>query len=316
VAPRVVITSELPVDPAPFLPGCDIAYGRTGEHIRDADALVCLLRDRVDAALLDAAPRLRVVANVAVGYDNIDVAAATARGICVANTPDVLTEATADLAFGLALAAARRLGEGERLLRGGGWGGWELGQLLGVDVWGKTLGVIGLGRIGLAMARRGRGFAMDVLYAQPRPAATAAEVGAVHVASDDLFARADVISLHCPLTAQTRNLIDARALARMKPTAVVVNTARGACVDEAALAAALAAGTIFAAGLDVFADEPRVHPALVAQERAVLAPHVGSATTSARRRMAELALGAVRAVLGGERPANLVDPAVWDRRRA
>jgi glyoxylate reductase len=315
VRPRVVISSELPVDPAAYLPGCELVAGLTPDHLADADGLVCLLRDRVDAALLDRAPRLRVVANVAVGYDNIDVAAATARGVCVANTPDVLTDATADLAFALALAAARRLGEGERLVRSGAWRGWELGQLLGVDVGGKTLGIVGLGRIGLAMARRGRGFGMDILYAQPRPSAGAVEVGARHVTTDELFARADVISLHCPLTPATRNLIDARALARMKPTAVVVNTARGACVDEPALAAALAAGQIFAAGLDVFADEPRVDPGLLAQERAVLAPHVGSATTSARTRMAELALGAARAVLGGEQPPNLVNPDVWARRR-
>jgi glyoxylate reductase len=308
VRPRLAITSELPIDPASVLGDFEPVA-----RVEDADALVCLLRDRVDAAAMDAAPRLRVIANVAVGYDNVDVAAATARGICVANTPDVLTEATADLAFALALAAARRLGEGERLVRSGEWRGWELGQLLGVDVWGKTIGIVGLGRIGLAVARRARGFAMDVIYAQPRAAASAES--ATHVSIDELLARADIVSLHCPLTPETRDLIDARALARMKPTAVLVNTARGACVDEAALAAALASGAIFAAGLDVFADEPRVHPALVASERAVLAPHVGSATTTARRRMAELALGAARAVLDGERPANLVNPEVWDRRR-
>jgi glyoxylate reductase len=315
VRARVVITSELPVDPAAYLPDCDIS-SVSRDALTSADGLVCLLRDRVDAAFLDAAPRLRVVANVAVGYDNIDVAAATARGICVANTPEVLTDATADLAFALLLAAARRLGEGERLLRRGAWRGWALDQLLGVDVAGRTLGIVGLGRIGLAVARRGRGFGMNILYAQPRASAQAVEVGATHVSYDALFAQADFISLHCPLTDETRNLIDARALGLMKPTAVVVNTARGACVDEPALAAALERGQIFAAGLDVFADEPRVHPALVGQERAVLAPHVGSATTSARRRMAELALGATRAVLDGEKPANLVNPDVWDRRRA
>jgi glyoxylate reductase len=302
-----MITSELPIDPRSILGAYDEA-----NRPADADAIVCLLRDRIDAALMDAAPRLRVIANVAVGYDNIDVGAATARGICVANTPDVLTEATADLAFALALAAARRLGEGERLVRSGGWRGWELGQLLGQDVWGRVMGVIGLGRIGRAVARRARGFGMDVLYTQPHEAP--GEAG--FVSFDELLARADVVSLHCPLTAETRNLIDARALARMKPTAILVNTARGACVDEAALAAALERRQIFAAGLDVFADEPRVHPGLVASEHAVLAPHVGSATTTTRRRMAELALGAARAVLDGERPANLVNPDVWDRRRA
>ncbi len=305
---RVVITSELPVDPAAVLG----AFESTGD-ISQADALVCLLRDRVDAAVMDRAPHLRVIANVAVGYDNIDVAAATARGICVANTPDVLTEATADLAFALALAAARRLGEGERLVRSGAWRGWELGQLLGQDVWGRTMGIVGLGRIGLAVARRARGFGMEVIYAQPTRAAQ--DLGAAHVPLDELFARADVVSLHCPLTPSTRNLIDARALARMKPTAILVNTARGACVDEAALADALARGALFAAGLDVFADEPRVHPGLVAQERAVLAPHVGSATTTARTRMGELCASAIRDVLAGRMPPNLVDPSVWPRRR-
>jgi glyoxylate reductase len=307
----VVITSELPVDPAGVLGAFDPV---SIDRIEDADALVCLLRDRVDAALMDRSPRLRVIANVAVGHDNIDVAAATARGICVANTPDVLTEATADLAFALALAAARRLGEGDRLVRSGAWRGWELGQLLGQDVWGRTMGVVGLGRIGLAVARRARGFGMDVIYAQPTRAEL--EEGAAHVSHDELFARADIVSVHCPLTPATRGLIGAGALARMKPTAVLVNTARGACVDEAALASALERGEIFAAGLDVFADEPRIHPGLLASERAVLAPHVGSATTTARRRMAELALGAARAVLDGERPANLVNPDVWARRRA
>jgi glyoxylate reductase len=313
VSARVAITSELPVDPASVLGGPERIERIGLDRIAEADALVCLLRDRVDAALLDRAPRLRVVANVAVGYDNIDVAAASARGVLVANTPDVLTEATADLAFALALAAARRLGEGERLVRSGAWRGWELGQLLGVDVWGKTMGIVGLGRIGMAVARRARGFGMEVLYSAPRPQPDAH--GAAHVSFDELCGRADIISLHCPSTPVTRHLIDARALARMKPTAVVVNTARGACVDEAALADALARGVIFAAGLDVFADEPRVHPGLVASERAVLAPHVGSATTTARRRMAELALGAARAVLDGVQPPNLVNPEVWARRR-
>lgn len=282
------------------------------DALATAEALVCLLTTRVDAALLDRAPRLRVVANVAVGVDNIDVAAATARGICVTNTPDVLTEATADLAFALLLAAARRLGEGERLVRGGGWRGWDMGLLLGADVWGQTLGVIGFGRIGQAMARRGRGFGMTVLYAQPRSIDT--DLGA-HVPVDELLGRADFVSLHCPLTAATRHVIDEAAIARMRPTAILVNTARGACVDEAALAAALTEGRLAGAGLDVFADEPRIDPALLACPRAVLAPHLGSATTTARRRMADLALGAARAVLADERPPNLVNPAVWPVRR-
>jgi len=314
---RVVSTAELPADLSALVrePVAIIDPARLPESLAEAEALICLLTHRVDAALLDRAPRLRIVANYAVGHDNIDVAAATARGICVSNTPDVLTDATADLTFALLLAAARRLGEGERLLRAGAWTGWEPGQLLGVDVWGRTLGVVGLGRIGAAVARRGRGFGMEILYAAPRPSPMAAEVGAAHVSLEDLLARGDFVTLHCRLDASTRHLIDTAALGRMKPTAVLVNTARGPIIDEAALAAALAAGHLAGAGLDVFESEPRVHPDLLTSERAVLAPHVGSATTTARRRMAELCASAVRAVLAGEKPANLVNDEVWPRAR-
>jgi glyoxylate reductase len=321
--PRIVRTAALPVDLAALIGDVDVvgpAHGTAplaelAGELAHADALVTLLTERIDGAVLDRAPRLRVVANFAVGFDNVDVAAATARGVCVTNTPDVLTEATADLAFALALAAARRLGEGERLIRAGRWTGWAPDQLLGVDVWGRTLGIVGLGRIGLAMARRGRGFAMQVRYAGPREAPGAAEVGARRVPLDALLGEADVVSLHCPLGAETAGLIDAARLARMKPTAVLVNTARGALVDEAALAAALAAGRLAGAGLDVFRDEPRIHPGLLACERVVLAPHVGSATTRARTRMGELCASAVRAVLAGEPPEHLVNPEVWPRRR-
>lgn len=317
--PRVLCTAALPVDLAVALPDAEVIAPAAGAwrladrsaELATADALVTLLTERVDAAVLDAAPRLKVVANYAVGFDNVDVAAATARGVAVTNTPDVLTEATADLAFALALAAARRLGEGERLVRAGRWTGWAPDQLLGVDVWGRTLGIVGMGRIGHAMARRGRGFAMDVVYAGPRDVAEAAALGARRLDLDAVFAEADVISLHCPLTPQTRGLVDARRLALVKPTAILVNTARGACVDEAALAAALAAGRLAGAGLDVFAAEPEIHPDLLAQERVILAPHVGSATTRARIRMGELCASAVRAVLAGEAPANLVNPEAW-----
>jgi glyoxylate reductase len=311
VRPRILVTAALPVDPRALIGDVEVVRAPLGPALATADALIALLTDRIDAAVLDAAPRLRIVANFAVGFDNVDVAAATARGVCVSNTPDVLTEATADLAFALALAAARRLGEGERQIRAGRWTGWAPDQLLGVDVWGRTLGIVGMGRIGRAMARRGRGFGMDVLYASPREVAGEGE----RVELDALFARADVVSLHCPLTAETRHLVDARRLALMKPGAILVNTARGPLVAEAALAAALAAGRLAGAGLDVFAAEPAVHPALLAEERAVLAPHVGSATTTARTRMGELCASAVRSVLAGEPPANLVDPSAWARRR-
>jgi glyoxylate reductase len=323
VIPRVVCTAALPIDLPAALGEVELVAPAVGHRPLDAltrelataDALITLLRDPVDAALLDAAPRLRVVANYAVGFDNIDVAAATARGVCVTNTPDALTEATADLAFALALAAARRLGEGERLVRAGGWRGWSPDLLLGVDVWGRTLGIVGMGRIGQAMARRGRGFSMEVLYAGPRDVPAAAAIPATRVELAELWRRADVISLHCPLTPATRGLVDAAALAAMKPTAVLVNTARGACVDEQALAAALRRGQLAGAGLDVFTDEPAIAPALLACERAVLAPHLGSATTTARSRMAQMCAAAVRSVLADHPPDHLVDPGAWPRRR-
>jgi len=303
---RVVSTSSLPIDLAAQIrarfPGA--AVDVPGEWIgvarcdlAEADALVCLLLDRIDAAVLARAPRLRAIATCAVGYDNVDVAAATARRIAVTNTPDVLTEATAELAFALLLAAARRLPEGEALVRSGAWPGWRLDQLLGVELTGKTLGIVGFGRIGRAMARRAEAFGMTVIH-------TSASSG---VPIDELFARADVVSLHCPLTPATRELVDARRLALMKPHGILVNTARGGCVDDGALADALASGRLFAAALDVFEGEPRLDPRLLAAPRLVLAPHIGSATTETRTRMAQLCADAVIAVLSGERPHNQVN---------
>lgn len=310
---RVVATSRLPIDLAGQLakvfPGVEVAVPRDGHvglagvELATADALICLLLDRIDAEVLARAPRLRVVANCAVGIDNIDLAAATAAGVAVTNTPDVLTEATAELAFTLMLAAARRLGEGERLVRSGQWTGWALDQLLGCELHGKLLGIVGYGRIGQAMARRARAFGMDVAIA------SRSYTGEGALPLDELFARADVVSLHCPLTPDTRNLVDAARLARMKRTAILVNTARGGCVDEAALAAALAGHQLAGAGLDVYAHEPRISPALVACERAVLAPHIGSATTETRTAMAQLCADAVIAVLSTprRRPPNQVN---------
>ena len=304
---RVVSTSSLPIDlagqihahfPAATVDVPPAWIGIDRCELTDADALICLLLDRIDAAVLARAPRLRAIATCAVGYDNVDVPAATARGIAVANTPDVLTEATAELAFALLLAAARRLPEGEALVRSGGWPGWRLDQLLGVELTGKTLGIVGYGRIGRAMARRAEAFGMRVLYSDPRHGG---------VPLDELFARADAVSLHCPLTPATRGLVDARRLALMKPTAIVVNTARGGCVDDGALADALVAGRLFAAALDVFEGEPRLDPRLLAAPRLVLAPHIGSATTETRTRMAQLCADAVIAVLSGTRPANQVN---------
>jgi glyoxylate reductase len=286
-------------DDVPFTP-TDLAAA-----VRDVDAIVCLLTDRIDAAVLQAGAdggRLRVVANVAVGYDNIDVTTAGALGISVCNTPGVLDDTTADLAFLLILAAARRAHEAEDDLRGGRWSGWGINQYLGHDVHGAVLGLVGYGRIGQAVARRASGFGMQVLHHTRRDTGVAGWVGDL----DRLLAEADVVSLHVPLSDSSRHLIGAAELGRMKPTAVLVNTARGPVVDEEALAIALEEGTIFAAGLDVFEHEPTVHPRLLAAPRTVLLPHIGSASVGTRTRMAQMASTAVVSVLAGERPPNLV----------
>ena len=315
--PQVIASSALPVDVPPILgDGVDYTEPAEGRLTRSqllaslgpAEGLIALLTDPVDDELLAAAPRLRVVANYAVGYDNVDVPAATARGVVVTNTPDVLTEATADLAFALLLGSARRLVEGDRLVRSGAWTGWHPKQHLGADVGGATLGIIGLGRIGRAVARRAAGFAMTVLGLRRRSPVPAGVTG---VDLDELLARADFVSLHCPLTDDTRHIIDGAALEAMKPSAILVNTARGPCVDEAALVQALDAGQIAGAGLDVFEEEPAVHPGLVASSRVILAPHAGSATYTARRRMGEICANAVADVLAGRRPPTVINPEVY-----
>jgi glyoxylate reductase len=245
---------------------------------------------------------------MAVGYDNIDVDAASERGVVVTNTPGVLDETTADVAFMLMLAAARRLGEGERLLRAGEWEWWGPKQLRGIDMWGKKLGVVGLGRIGRAVARRGRGFGMEILYHnRSRKEDAEKELGARYLDLDDLLRESDFVSIHTPLTDATRHLIGERELGLMQDTAVLVNTSRGPVVDEAALAEALEGGRIFAAGLDVYEEEPKVHPRLLELEKAVLAPHIGSATIETRDRMATLAAENLAAVLRGEEPKSPVE---------
>ncbi len=314
----MVLTASLPGDVAGILAGHELRGPTADEaawprarwlaELAGADALICLLSDHIDTEVLDSAPRLRVIANYAVGHDNIDHAAAAARGVLVANTPDVLTEATADLAFALLLAAARRLGEGERLIRAGGWRGWSPTLLQGVEVAGQTLGVLGLGRVGRAVARRAHGFGMTVLAAGHGDRPAAAAPGVTPVAQGELLTRADFVSLHCPLTDETRGVIDGPALARMKPSAVLINTARGECVDEDALASALERGHLAGAALDVFVGEPAINPRLLAAPRLVLTPHLGSATAGARARMGELCAGAVAAGLAGQRPPNLVPP--------
>ena len=270
----------------------------------DVDAIVCLLTDRIDREVLTAAASngLRVVANVAVGYDNIDVPAATELGIAVCNTPGVLDETTADLAFLLILAASRLAHTAEADLREGRWKGWGVQQYIGQDVHGATLGLVGYGRIGQAVARRATGFGMTVLHHTRTDTGTPGWVGDLGA----LLHESDIVSLHVPLNDATRHLIGAPELARMKRTAVLVNTARGPVVDEEALAGALEDGTIFAAGIDVFEREPEVHLRLLAAPRTVLLPHIGSASVATRTRMAQVAGEGVVAVLAGERPPNLV----------
>ena len=282
-------------------------------RVADKSGLVSVLTTRVDRELLEAAPGLRVVANIAVGYDNVDLPAARARGVVVTNTPDVLTDSVADFTMGLILAVTRRIVEGDRLLRRGGWGGWALDFMLGAELRGKRLGVIGMGRIGSAVAARARGFGMSVVYADPATARGAAEAAdnGVRVSLDELLTTSDVVTIHVPLTPATRHLVDRRALARMRRTAYLVNTARGPVVDEEALAWALRERLIAGAALDVYEREPEVHAGLVGLENVVLAPHLGSATRETRTAMAELAARNVIEVLAG-RPA--ITPIVREAR--
>ncbi len=274
-------------------------------RVAGADAVVSLLTERIDAELLDAAgPQLKVVANVAVGYDNIDVPACTERGVVATNTPGVLTEATADIALGLILSATRRLGEGERLIRSGKDWKWGMFFLLGSSLQGKTLGIVGMGGIGQATARRAKAFGMEIVYQSRREIdpGVAAELGAWRVELDELLANSDIVSLHCPYGPGTHHLIGSGQLAAMKESAYLINTARGPIVDEAALAAALREGQIAGAGLDVFENEPSVHPGLLELENVVLVPHLGSATVETRTAMAMLAADNALAVLSDERP--------------
>lgn len=282
-------------------------------RLADKHALICQLTQRVDAEVLESAPELRVVANVAVGYDNIDMATAARRRIAVTNTPGVLDESVADFTWALLLAAARRVVEGDALVRSGDWRGWDLSLLLGTDVYGKTLGLYGFGRVGRAVAARARGFRMRTLYyARHRaPEETESEVGARWVERETVLREADFLSVHVPLTPETQHTIGAAELALMKPTAILINAARGLVVDEAALVAVLQEGRIAGAALDVFEEEPKVHPGLLRLKNVVLAPHLASASVETRTRMAVLAAENVLAVLVGRRPPNLVNPEIY-----
>lgn len=279
-------------------------------RITRAEAIICLLTDQIDASVMDVAPQLKIIANVAVGYDNVDVAAATERGIIVTNTPGVLTECTADLTFALLLATARRIVEADAFMRAGKFEGWELFQPhLGVDLFGKTLGIVGMGRIGTAVARRAAlGFNMNVLYTanSPKPEVEA-EFWTQFLDLPDLLHLSDFISIHTPLTPQTRHLFTLNEFRQMKPLAILINTARGPIVKEADLVQALEQGLIAGAGLDVYEEEPKAHPGLAKLPNVVMVPHIGSATTETRRRMAMMAAQNVVAVLGGERPLNPVN---------
>ncbi|MEV1175101.1 D-glycerate dehydrogenase [Nonomuraea sp. NPDC049784] len=295
----VIVGGEEPPDRATLL-----------RDVAGAAAVVCTLTERIDAEVLDAAgPGLRVVANTAVGYDNIDVAAATERGVRVTNTPGVLDGATADLTFALILATSRRVLDGDRLIREGTPWIWGPRMMLGIDLSaGATLGVVGYGRIGRAVARRARAFDMSVLATPPSsPLTDEDRLGVEFVQLPELLERSDVVTLHCPLTPKTRHLIDAAALRRMKPTAILVNTARGGIVDERALIEALRSGAIAAAGLDVFEDEPRVDPELAKLPNTVLTPHIGSAGTATRDRMCGLSVANAAAVLAGRAPLTPVN---------
>ncbi|PYM82230.1 MAG: D-glycerate dehydrogenase [Candidatus Rokuibacteriota bacterium] len=277
-------------------------------RLKDKEGLVCQITDTIDAEVLGAASRLKVVANVAVGYNNIDVAAAHRRGIVVTNTPDVLTDTTADFAWALLMATARRVVEADGYVRAGKWHRWEFRRLLGGDVHGKTLGVIGFGRIGRAVARRALGFDMRVLYCDTVRAdrAAEAELRATFVDKAVLLRESDFVTLHSLLTPETRHLIDAEALRAMKPTAYLINAARGPIVDEAALARALTERWIAGAGLDVFEEEPTVHPGLLGLDNVVLAPHIASASEATRHKMATLAVENCLAVLDGKPPLTPV----------
>ncbi len=282
-------------------------------RVADKDALLCLLTDRIDREVFDAAPRLKIVANIAVGYDNVDVAAAAGRGIVVTNTPDVLTEATAELTWALILAATRRIAEGDRVVRAGRWSGWALDYMLGMQLSGKQLGVVGLGRIGSAVAARAPAFGMSVAAASlpgpPEAAPGRADLPPIAMLPlDELLRTSDVVTLHVPLTPDTRHLIDRPRLARMKRSAYLVNTSRGPVIDEEALAWALGERLIAGAALDVYEREPLVHPALLTLDNVVLAPHLGSATTETRTAMANLAVSNVLEVLAGRQPLTPVHP--------
>lgn len=318
--PKVLVTREVFDDTLAFLAQhFEVTSNQTDEPL-SAEALaerlagkqgaLTVLTDRIDASLLTRCPDLKAVCNIAVGFNNFDLPAMSARGVLGTNTPGVLDAATADFTWALILATARRLTEAEAWLRAGHWHGWKLKQFLGMDVQGATLGIVGMGRIGQAVAKRARGFEMPVLYYNRTRLAPELEreCNAAHVGLDELLARADIVTLHTPYSPESHHLIGAAQLATMKKTAILIHAARGGVVDDAALVAALRQGTIAAAGMDVYEGEPRLNPEFLTLANVVLAPHIASATTSTRRNMAMLAAQNLVAALTGQRPPNLLNP--------
>lgn len=320
--PKVYSTHQL-FEPARNIldANCDVQYWTDSERpprdevlhrVKDKDGLICLLTEKVNDEFLRAAPKLLIASNVAVGYDNIDVDACTKRGVVVTNTPGVLDETTADFAWTLLMAVARRVAEGESLARSGDWKGWNLDQLCGADVWGKTLGIVGFGRIGRSVARRASGFQMKIIYTDAVRASEEVEksVNAEFHDMNSLLAESDFISLHVPLLPETRGLFNGPKFLRMKPTAFLINTSRGPVIDEAALVAALENKKIAGAALDVFENEPFLHPGLQ-RSNVVLTPHIASASLETRTKMAVMAANNIVAMFKGQRPPNILNPDIF-----
>ncbi|MFY9531995.1 MAG: D-glycerate dehydrogenase [Candidatus Acidiferrales bacterium] len=315
-AARNILNKDFDVDY--WTPAERVSREELLRRVADKGALICLLTEKVDEELLTKAPKLRIAATVSVGYDNIDVAACTQRKVVATNTPGVLDDTTADFAWTLLMAIARRLLEGDAWMRSGTWPGWDLDQLCGGDIWGKTLGLLGFGRIGRGVARRAHGFHMRVLYndAIRAPAEVEKELHAEFVDRDRLFAESDFISVHVPLLPETRHLISTENLAKMKRTAYLINTSRGPVVDEAALAAALEARKIAGAALDVYENEPKVHASLVSRKDVILTPHIASASVETRTKMAVMAAENVVALFEGRCPLNALNREVLEMKRS
>jgi len=324
--PKILVTREVFDETLAYLAHhCDVESNQEdrafepetlARRLADKDGVMCALTDRVDAKLIERCPKLKVVANIAVGYNNIDLVACTARGVMATNTPGVLDDSTADLAWALMLGAARRLTELEHRVRGGEWTGWRLKQWLGIDVHHATLGIFGMGRIGQAIARRAAGFEMQVLYHNRHRVDSEIEkkLRAGFVTKEELLKQSDFLVLQLPYSPETHHMIGASELNLMKPTAILINSTRGGVVDDAALIAALGNGTIRAAGLDVFENEPRLNPGFLELDNVVLMPHIGSSTEATRRAMAMTAAKNLVAALSGGTPANLLNPAARSHR--